>query len=52
MLRDGSGGKDYRHCIECGAKIGIPIDFLGSESEFCEDCELADYEGKHIHHAT
>jgi hypothetical protein len=32
--------------LECGKKIYSPLDVLGSERRFCEECEIGDYEGK------
>jgi hypothetical protein len=32
--------------LECGKKIYTPLIVLGSESRFCEECEIGDYEGK------
>jgi hypothetical protein len=45
-------GKVYRYCKECNAKIDAPVNFLGSESEFCEKCELSEFEGISNHPAS
>lgn len=44
--------KVYRYCKECNAKIDVPVNFLGSESEFCEECELSEFEGRYTHLAS
>lgn len=45
----GAAKGNNRYCKECGAKIDVSLIFLGSESEFCEQCEIADYEGSDVH---
>ena len=47
-----SAKENNRYCKECSAKIDVPIIFLGSESEFCQQCEIADYEGSYVHPAS
>jgi hypothetical protein len=48
----GAAKGNNRYCKECGAKIDVSFIFLDSESEFCEQCEIADYEGSCIHPAS
>jgi hypothetical protein len=36
----------HNYCLECVKKIYTPLIVLGSESRFCEECEIGDYEGK------
>ena len=37
----------YEFCVECGKKIDVrfPTMFT-NESQFCEECEIGDLEGK------
>ena len=51
-VKMGAAQGNNRYCKECGTKIDRPFVFLGSDSEFCEQCEMADYEGSYVHIAS
>jgi len=39
--------KKIRYCIECGTEMnGFFLPLYDNENQFCEKCEIDDYEGK------